>query len=105
MSNLLANCVRLGVLAGFFAIFTLSAWAVCAPTGPGPTGPGTANLRLREAMDTDHDCKADFTIFRPTDNVWYTMKSGGGFSYTQFCIGSAGYMTPGGYDGDCKGVL
>src|SRR5258706_3919925 len=96
MSNLLAKSVRLGMLAGLFVLSSTSLWAVC----PHPTGMGTANLRLREAVDTDNDCKADFTVFRPSDDLWYTAKSGGGYSYTQWGLASYDYTTPGDYDGD-----
>src|SRR5580765_4832549 len=104
MSNLLAKTVRFVLFSGLFVFGAISAWAVCAP-GPGPIGPGTANLRLREAMDTDHDCKSDFTIFRPSDNVWYIGKSGGGVSYTPWGLASFDYTVPGDYDGDGKGDI
>jgi hypothetical protein len=60
---------------------------------------------LRRAMDVDADNKADFTIFRNTNNAWYTLKSGGGTSITQFGIASEDFMTPGDYDGDGKGDI
>ena len=65
-------------------------------------GPGTANLRLRAAFDYDNDGKADFTIFRPSDSIWYVKKTGGGADFTKFGNPTTDYMTPGDYDGDGK---
>src|SRR4051812_34630911 len=76
---------------------------VAGPVTPNVTiGPGTANLRLRSAFDFDNDGKADFTIFRPSDSIWYVKKSGGGANFTKFGNPTVDYMTPGDYDGDGK---
>jgi hypothetical protein len=65
----------------------------------------SAQLSLRKALDTDADGKADFTVFRPSNNVWYTSKSAGGFSFTQFGLTGQDYPTPGDFDGDGKGDI
>ena len=65
--------------------------------------PSFGQLSLRRALDTDGDGKADFTIFRPSTNIWYTNKSSGGQTFTNFGIASQDFMTPGDYDGDGKG--
>ena len=62
-----------------------------------------AQLSLRKAVDTDGDNKADFTVFRDSNSVWYTLKSNGGNSAQQFGIPNDDWMTPGDYDGDGKG--
>ena len=43
-----------------------------------------AQASLRKAMDTDADGKQDFMVFRPSNNVWYVAKSGGGFTFQTF---------------------
>ncbi len=68
-------------------------------------GSVSAQVSLREAMDTDMDGKADFTVFRPENNVWYILKSGGGFTFQNFGLSNVDYMTPGDYDGDNKGDI
>lgn len=64
-----------------------------------------AQISLRTALDTDKDGKADFSIFRPSNGVWYINKSGGGQTYTQFGVANTDYPTPGDYDGDGKGDI
>ena len=59
-----------------------------------------ASLSLRTAMDTDNDGKADFTIFRPRDNFWYTFHSGGTFRSIPWGWAGEDMMAPGDYDGD-----
>ena len=66
------------------------------------TLPGIPQATLRTAMDFNGDGKADFNIFRPSDNTWYTLKSGGGFNVNTFGLAHDDYMTPGDYDGDGK---
>ena len=62
----------------------------------------SAQPKLRRAMDFDGDGKADFSVFRPANNVWYIAKSGGGFQFQQFGLANEDFMTPGDYDGDGK---
>ena len=61
-----------------------------------------AQVSLRKALDSDGDNKADFSIFRPSDNTWYILKSGGGFIAQPFGVSTTDIMTPGDYDGDGK---
>ncbi|HBE82367.1 MAG TPA: hypothetical protein DDW24_06270 [Blastocatellia bacterium] len=65
--------------------------------------PSFAQLSLRKAIDTDNDGKADFSVFRPTNNTWYTFKSAGGVSIQTFGLANEDFMTPGDFDGDGKG--
>lgn len=65
----------------------------------------SAQLSLRNAVDTDKDNKADFSVFRPSNGVWYILKSSGGFTFQQFGVGDDDTMTPGDYDGDGKGDI
>ncbi len=64
-----------------------------------------AQNKLRTAINYDTDNKADFTIFRPTNNAWYIAKSAGGVTITQFGINTEDYITPGDFDGDGKGDI
>jgi spore coat protein A, manganese oxidase len=64
-----------------------------------------AQIKLRTAINYDSDTKADFTIFRPSNNAWYIAKSAGGVTITQFGLNTEDYMTPGDYDGDGKGDI
>ena len=65
----------------------------------------TAQLKLRNAVNYDTDNKADFSVFRPTNNVWYINKSGGGFTFQQFGLSSTDFPMPGDYDGDNIGDI
>src|SRR5687768_2196029 len=78
------------VLAALIALF-----AVSVPAQPA----------LRKALDVDADGKADFTVFRPSTNVWYTAKSSGGFAIQAFGIANDDFLTPGDYDNDGKGDI
>ena len=61
------------------------------------------SLSLRTAMDTDNDGKADFTVFRPRDNFWYTFQSSGSFRSIPWGWAGEDMMAPGDYDGDGVG--
>ena len=51
--------------------------------------------------DFDGDGRADVSVFRPSDSVWYLDQSTNGFSATQFGL-STDKITPADYDGDGK---
>jgi len=66
--------------------------------------PSSAQLSLRKALDVNGDGRADYTIFRQTDNIWHTLLSSGGKSVaTFFGIAGIDMTAPGDYDGDGKG--
>ena len=64
-----------------------------------------AQISLRKAMDTDGDGKADFSVVRPENNVWYIKHSNGGNTFQQFGSSETDYTVPGDYDGDGKGDI
>lgn len=82
-----------GKISGIFACIILLALAVAAQES------------LRTALDTDNDNKADYTVFRPSNNAWYIMKSNGGFTIQQFGLANSDYPAPGDYDGDGIGDI
>jgi len=63
-----------------------------------PVAPTAARVRL---FDFDGDGKADVSVFRPTDRIWYLNQSTQGFSATQFGL-STDKIVPADYDGDGK---
>src|SRR5260221_14073762 len=66
------------------------------------TATSFGQLGLRKAMDSDGDGKADYSIFRPSDQNWYIFKSGGGVTVQNWGIPNEDFPTPGDYDGDGK---
>lgn len=61
-----------------------------------------AQVTLRKALDFDNDGKADYTVFRQSDGIWYVNGSGGGFIGQQFGNATTDRLVPGDYDGDNK---
>jgi hypothetical protein len=55
----------------------------------------------RPQFDFDGDGKADISVFRPSDGVWYLNRSSQGFTAAQFGI-STDKLAPADYDGDGK---
>ena len=53
----------------------------------------------RTLYDFDGDRRADVSVFRPSDRVWYLNRSTQGFSATQFGL-SSDKLTPADFDGD-----
>ncbi len=61
----------------------------------------SAQVSLRTALDYDKDGKADYSVFRATNNTWYILNSAGGFAFVPFGA-TDDTLTPGDYDGDGK---
>jgi (2Fe-2S) ferredoxin len=66
--------------------------AILANSGP---------LASRAAFDFDGDGRADLAVFRPSDRVWYLLRSQSGFSAMQFGL-STDKIAPADFDGDGK---
>ena len=64
------------------------------------TGP-TAQTATRRQFDFDGDGKADVSVFRPTDTVWYLQNSTTGIQGVQFGL-ATDKLVPADYDGDGK---
>ena len=62
---------------------------------------GGSSTNIRTRFDFDGDGRADVSVFRPSDRVWYLNQSTNGFSATQFGL-STDKITPADYDGDGK---
>jgi uncharacterized delta-60 repeat protein len=62
---------------------------------------GNSNTNVRTRFDFDGDGRADISVFRPSDRIWYLNQSTQGFSATQFGL-SNDKITPADYDGDGK---
>ncbi len=66
------------------------------------TLPSFGQLSLRKAVDFDNDTKADYVIFRPSNNTWYIRTSGGAFYSQPWGVANEDWLVPGDYDGDGK---
>ncbi len=64
-----------------------------------------AQVTLRDAIDSDNDNKADYTIFRPSNNRWYILRSGGTIREQEFGVANTDFMVPGDFDGDGFGDI
>lgn len=65
-----------------------------------------AQNKLRDALDSNGDDRADFTVFRPSTNTWFTLFSdNSGSTANNFGLANSDFMTPGDYDGDGRGDL
>jgi uncharacterized delta-60 repeat protein len=62
---------------------------------------GNSNSNIRTRFDFDGDGRADISVFRPSDGVWYLNQSTNGLSATQFGL-STDKITPADFDGDGK---
>ncbi|MBA2334389.1 MAG: S8 family serine peptidase [Blastocatellia bacterium] len=61
----------------------------------------TALSKAKAPFDYDGDGKADFTVYRPSDNIWYLLRGQAGYTAMQFGI-TGDLLAPADYDGDGK---
>ncbi len=87
MNNILTKSGKFSVIFACILLLVVSA---------------SAQLSLRKALDFDGDGKADFSVMRPSDNVWYINKTNGTFTFQPFGSFVTDTPTPGDYDGDVK---
>jgi hypothetical protein len=50
--------------------------------------------------DADHDRKSDYSVFRPSEGVWYSLQTTNGFTNYRFFGTNGDVPVPGDYDGD-----
>ncbi len=50
--------------------------------------------------DVDHDRKSDYSVFRPSEGIWYTLQSTNGFTNYRYFGANGDRPVPGDYDGD-----
>ena len=67
--------------------------------------PSFAQVALRKALDSDGDQKADYMIFRPSENRWYIMRSNGSIREQAWGSANEDWMVPGDYDNDGIGDI
>ena len=91
MKNFLAQGGNLAL----FAVAVIDSCCICVLAGQ----------PVARRWTSTATAKADFTVFRPSNDVWYINKSGGGVNFTHFGLASEDFMAPGDFDGDGKGDI
>lgn len=78
------------------------------PNAPGSDGSDIGAFEVQASkffstapFDFDGDGKSDISVFRPTDSIWYLLRSQSGFGAVSFGI-SSDKIVPADYDGDGK---